>query len=154
MHALTFIIAHMSSERAAVLECRSTMKPRIDEMFAAIGDHTRLRVLHLLIHKELCVAGLVGAMGEPQPKVSQHLRVLRSAGLVTERRAGKWRFYSLAKPSARFHRQVVRCLAGCCREVKVLRGDCARMRRMLAVSGDGGGYRRIPPAPPRRSASR
>ncbi len=128
------------------------MRHRVDLMFGAIADFTRLRILHLLIHKELCVAGLVRSLSEPQPKVSQHLRVLRSAGLVRERRAGKWRFYSLAKPVSRFHRQILRCLDACHTEVAVLRRDCARMRLMLAAKGDRNGYRRIPPAPPRRSA--
>jgi DNA-binding transcriptional ArsR family regulator len=124
------------------------MIQRVDEMFAAIGDQTRLRVLHLLIHKELCVAGLVEALEAPQPKISQHLRVLRAAGLVQERRVGKWRFYSLVKPSSRFHKLILRCLGVCHWEVKVLRRDCARMRVMLASGGDRSGYRRIPTAPP------
>jgi len=130
------------------------MIQRVDEMFGAIADMTRLRVLHLLIHKELCVAGLVESLEAPQPRVSQHLKVLRAAGLVRERRAGKWRFYSLAKPSSRFHTQILRCLGVCHQEVKVLRRDCGRMRRVLAAGGDRAGYRRIPVAPPRRSAAR
>lgn len=121
----------------------------VDEMFAAIGDQTRLRVLHLLIHKELCVAGLVASLEAPQPRISQHLKVLRASGLVRERKAGKWRFYSLAKPSTRFHTQILRCLGVCHQEVKLLRRDCDRMRRVLAAGGDRGGYRRIPAAPPR-----
>lgn len=128
------------------------MMRRVDEMFGAIGDLTRLRILHLLIHKELCVAGLVHSLRAPQPRVSQHLKVLRAAGLVGERRAGKWRFYSLAKPSSRFHTQILRCLGVCHQEVKVLRRDCDRMRVMLAAGGDRAGYRRIPAAPPRLAA--
>jgi ArsR family transcriptional regulator len=124
------------------------MMKNVDGMFGAIADMTRLRILHLLIHKELCVAGLVYSLEAPQPKVSQHLRVLRTSGLVRERRAGKWVFYSLAKPASRFHTQILRCLGVCHQEVKVLRRDCARMRVMLAAGADRGGYRRIPSAPP------
>lgn len=123
----------------------------VDAMFSAIADMTRLRILHLLIHKELCVAGLVESLGEAQPKVSQHLRVLRTSGLVRERRDGKWVFYSLAKPSSRFHTQMLRCLGVCHQEVKVLRRDCARMRVMLSTDRDRGAYRRIPNAPSPRA---
>ena len=133
---------------------KGDMEQRIDGMFAAIGDLTRLRILHLLIHKELCVAGLVYSMEAPQPKVSQHLRVLRTSGLVQERRDGKWVFYSLAKASSRFHKNILRCLNDCHKEVRVLRGDCERMRRMLAAGGDAGGYRRIPVAPSRAAPVR
>ena len=123
-------------------------------MFGAIADFTRLRVLHLLIHKELCVASLVASLEVPQPRVSQHLKVLRSAGLVKERKAGKWRFYSLAKPSSRFHNQILRCLGVCHQDVSVLRRACARMRRVLAAGGDRGGYRRVLAAAPSRRSAR
>lgn len=127
------------------------MKTRVDAMFGAFADFTRLRLLHLLIHKELCVAGMVHSLRIPQPRVSQHLKVLRGAGLVRERRAGKWVFYSLAKPASRFHNQILTCLGVCHQEVKVLRADCDRMKRMLAAGGDLGAYRRIPVAPPSRA---
>jgi ArsR family transcriptional regulator len=127
------------------------MRTRVDEMFGAFSDHTRLRALHLLLHQELCVAGLVESLRLPQPRVSQHLRVLRAAGLVQERRAGKWRFYSLARPRGSFHAQILRCLRVCHQEVKVLRRDCARMERMLEAAGEPlSRSRRIALPPPRR----
>ena len=130
------------------------MKARVDAMFGAFADFTRLRILHLLIHKELCVAGLVHSLDIAQPRVSQHLKVLRSAGLVTERRDGRWVFYSLTKPGSRFHTQILACLGVCHQEVTVLRRDCARMDRMLSAGGDVGGYRRIPLSPPGRSVAK
>ncbi|MBX6378662.1 MAG: arsenate reductase (thioredoxin) [Clostridia bacterium] len=70
------------------------------ESFRALGDPTRLRILSLLRDGELCVCELTAALEAPQPAVSQHLRRLRQAGLVSERRAGQWVFYALAAASA------------------------------------------------------
>ena len=96
---------------------------KVHQMFKAFADETRLRVLHLLIHGELCVCDIVGALALPQPKVSRHLAYLKSAGLVTDRRQGLWKYYSLSKPEGKFHRGLVGCLQGCFDEVDVLRKD-------------------------------
>lgn len=67
------------------------------QFFKAMGDQTRLRLLHLLLRKgELCVCELVDALEESQPKVSRHLGILRSAELVQDFRRGTWIFYKLA----------------------------------------------------------
>jgi len=68
------------------------------KMFRAFSDETRLRILHLLTKRELCVCDIVGVIGGPQPKISRHLGYLKRAGLVTDRKDGLWRHYSLAKP--------------------------------------------------------
>lgn len=67
-----------------------------DTLFAALSDLTRLRAV-MLMHTcgELCVCELTSALEEPQPKVSRHLAVLREAGLVRNRREGKWMHYRL-----------------------------------------------------------
>lgn len=73
------------------------------EAFQALADETRLRILRLLSHegKALCVCELVDALEVPQHNVSRHLAVLRRSGLLTERKEGRWVYYSLApKPDA------------------------------------------------------
>ena len=60
---------------------------------AALADDTRLRLVHLLLQRELCVCELVDALRMPQYKVSRHLRTLRAAGLVEARRDGRWMHY-------------------------------------------------------------
>lgn len=62
-----------------------------------LGDKTRLGIAGLLEHGECCVCELVDIFQISQPAVSQHLRKLRDAGLVTERRSGQWVFYSMNK---------------------------------------------------------
>ena len=64
-------------------------------VFKALSDETRLRILKLLEHGELCVCDIVGALQMVQPKVSFHLCVLKEAGLIRDRRQGKWIHYRI-----------------------------------------------------------
>ena len=71
------------------------------DVFRAVADPTRRAVLDLLAEGELAVKDLQPAFPISQPALSQHLRVLREAGLVSERRAGRLRIYRLeAEPLA------------------------------------------------------
>ncbi|ARI77826.1 ArsR/SmtB family transcription factor [Halobacillus mangrovi] len=60
-----------------------------------LGDKTRLTLIGLLKDQECCVCEFVEVLQMSQPSVSQHLRKLRDAGLVKERRNGQWVFYAL-----------------------------------------------------------
>ncbi|HEX6503028.1 MAG TPA: metalloregulator ArsR/SmtB family transcription factor [Terriglobales bacterium] len=73
----------------------------LENVFRALGDRTRLRLLHLMNGREICVCYLVEVLNVPQPKISRHLAYLRRAGLVLARREGKWMHYRLASPSNR-----------------------------------------------------
>jgi ArsR family transcriptional regulator len=64
-------------------------------IFKALSDKTRLRIIKLLEHGELCVCDIVAALEMVQPKVSFHLRVLKKAGLIKDRKQGKWMHYRL-----------------------------------------------------------
>jgi DNA-binding transcriptional ArsR family regulator len=64
-------------------------------IFAALGEPTRLRIVHALSARELCVGDLATALGMAVPAVSQHLRVLRDLRIVRNRRAGKMIYYAL-----------------------------------------------------------
>ncbi len=64
-------------------------------LFKALSDETRLRIVKLLENGELCVCHLVAAVDMSQPKISFHLKVLKEAGLVKDRREGKWMHYRL-----------------------------------------------------------
>jgi len=67
----------------------------ISNIFNALSDEKRLRILKLLEGGELCVCDIVNALGESQPKVSFHLGVLKNAGLIMDRRHGRWTLYRL-----------------------------------------------------------
>ena len=68
---------------------------RTAETLKALSDPTRLRIVSLLRHGELCVCDLMEALQLPQSTVSRHLGCLRNAGWVKARRSGKWMHYLL-----------------------------------------------------------
>jgi len=75
-------------------------KPAIDRLetvFKALADKTRLRILALLGNNEVCVCHIHDSLHVPQPTVSRHLAYLRRAGLVDARRDGVWMHYQVAR---------------------------------------------------------
>lgn len=80
------------------MRAKKTASLRMELLFRAIADRTRLRLLNLMGDDEVCVCFLVEALGMSQPKISRHLAYLRRAGIVAARREGKWMHYRLAPP--------------------------------------------------------
>ncbi len=70
------------------------------ELAGALADPLRIAILHRLMEGPAAVAELVSQTGEPQPKVSNHLAILRARKLVVVRRNGRQAIYELADPSA------------------------------------------------------
>jgi len=64
-------------------------------IFKALSDETRLRVIKLLESGELCVCDIFTALDMSQPKVSFHLNVLKEAGFLKDRKQGRWTHYRL-----------------------------------------------------------
>jgi ArsR family transcriptional regulator len=62
----------------------------LSRLFGALEDETRLSILGVLAHGELCVCHLQVLLALSQPNVSRHLRILRLAGIVSDRRSGRW----------------------------------------------------------------
>ncbi|SDT89356.1 ArsR family transcriptional regulator [Pseudomonas pohangensis] len=66
------------------------------DLFKALADETRTRITLLIAAEgELCVCELTCALAASQPKISRHLALLRSSGLLADRRQGQWIFYRL-----------------------------------------------------------
>jgi ArsR family transcriptional regulator len=63
--------------------------------FHALSDKTRLEIVERLASGERCVCELTGDLDAAQSRLSFHLRTLKDAGLVTDRREGRWAYYSL-----------------------------------------------------------
>lgn len=75
---------------------------RVLEALKALAEDTRLRIAALLRHGELTVTDLTEILGQSQPRVSRHLRLLVDAGLVTKQREGTWAFFRVNdEPSVR-----------------------------------------------------
>lgn len=68
-------------------------------IFRAIGEETRLRIMALLCRGELTVSELTSILGQSQPRVSRHLKILSDAGLTERHREGAWMFYRMADAS-------------------------------------------------------
>src|SRR5207244_685993 len=89
-------------------------KYNIENLFSALADRTRLRLLNLIGDSEVCVCFLVEILKTSQPKISRHLAYLRRAQIVTARREGKWMHYRLSEPpdehAARIFREVLASL--------------------------------------------
>lgn len=101
---------------------------RVDAMFRAFSDRTRLRILNLLTGGELCVCDLVEVLKVPQPKASRHLAYLRKAGLVISRKDGYWSYYRLAAARDAFHAKLLDCLSCCLHDVPELAKDANSLR--------------------------
>jgi ArsR family transcriptional regulator len=77
----------------------TSRKPAVDELenlFKALADKTRLRILALLGNNEVCVCHIHDSLEVPQPTVSRHLAYLRKSGLVAARRDGVWIHYQVS----------------------------------------------------------
>ncbi len=75
---------------------RSTRDPdRAVALFHALSDATRISILRMLRGGERCVCELQDELGAAQSRLSFHLRVLKEAGLVSDRREGRWAYYRI-----------------------------------------------------------
>jgi ArsR family transcriptional regulator, arsenate/arsenite/antimonite-responsive transcriptional repressor len=72
---------------------------QLPQLYKALSEETRLRIMMLLTQGELCVCDIQAVLDEPQSKVSRHLAYLKHSGLVSSKRVGVWMHY-LIKDSA------------------------------------------------------
>ena len=98
------------------------------EIFKALADKTRLHILALLAKEELCVCELVAVFDMTQPSISQHLRKLRQAGLVKERKTAQWVFYALDGAAFSLIEQIVDTLPDVSGEIARLQGQGLRVQ--------------------------
>lgn len=96
-------------------------------LFRALGDETRLRLVALLAHGELCVCHFEEALGISQPKVSRHLAILRNAGVVETRRSGSWVHYRLARQTDAACEAQLQALVATFSKQAVVRRDLVRL---------------------------
>lgn len=79
----------------------------MENLYMALSDQTRLRLLNLMREDEICVCFFTEVLDESQPKISRHLAYLRKAELVETRREGKWMHYRIKFPENAFAREVL-----------------------------------------------
>jgi ArsR family transcriptional regulator len=106
----------------------------VTRLFRALGDETRLRIVALLTHGELCVCHIEMALSLSQPSASRQLGILRTAEVVEPRRDGSWIYYRLTKQVDRDCKAILRTLSRSFAAEETIRRDVARL---LKVKGPG-----------------
>ncbi|MGB7600219.1 MAG: metalloregulator ArsR/SmtB family transcription factor, partial [Candidatus Sulfotelmatobacter sp.] len=104
------------------------------QLFAALADRTRLRLLNRMNGREVCVCYFVEILGQSQPKVSRHLAYLRRAGIVAARREGKWMHYRIVAPKHSGAAQILDETLSALSEDGAMQADLTRLKKACCVS--------------------
>jgi ArsR family transcriptional regulator, arsenate/arsenite/antimonite-responsive transcriptional repressor len=119
-------------------------------LFRALADRTRLRIVNLLARGSLCVCDIQRILEQPQSSVSRHLALLKSVGLIRDRRDGMRTFYALTGWDTRLARGVLAAVHAHLGEDGVYRED---LEELAALRARGECHEEPKPAP-RRGAGR
>jgi ArsR family transcriptional regulator len=98
-------------------------------VFRALSDETRLRIVALLSHGELCVCHIENALALPQPSVSRALGILRSSGVVDSRREGSWVHYRLVEQDVPELQAVIDSISKAFGSQRIVRSDLVRLKK-------------------------
>jgi len=99
-------------------------------LFKVLADPTRLRLAVLLaIRGETCVCMLAEALDEQDFKVSRHLGIMRSSGMVEVRREGTWMYYKLAEPRHPLEKCLQECFRDCLAQHKEILSAVKRLEQ-------------------------
>ena len=116
----------------------STLDVRpLSGLMKALGDDTRLRIVALLSHGELCVCHIAAALDLGQPNTSQHLSVLRNAGVVDSRRHANWVHYRLLDQTDPIRSRVLDALTSSYVQLEFLAEDVRRLTTAQATVSCG-----------------
>lgn len=111
---------------------------KLVELYQCLCDTTRVRIVHLLARKSLCVCHIQEILGERQVKVSKHLAYLKARGVVEVRRDANWRIYHLPSNPSSLLKANLDCLTGCEADEPVLSRDAARLRKLQGRFDENG----------------
>ena len=104
----------------------------VSQLYKALADETRLRILNLLLQGELCICELMEILDMTQSKVSRHMAYLRHSGIVNDRREAVWVYYSLAEPKTKVHKCQLKCIQDCFDEYEILKKDLEKLKKIKA----------------------
>lgn len=103
----------------------------LEKLFKGLADQTRLRILNLLLHGELCVCDIHFVLESSQSNVSRHLIYLKNAGLVVDRREGARMYYKLAQANEGVHKLLFAFLRDAFKSADVLAEDLEKLKRAI-----------------------
>ena len=101
-------------------------------IFKALSDETRVRMLKLLEGGELCICKIMEVLEMKQSRVSRHMGILKNARLVKDRRDGKWVHYSLnPKPEDLCCKEMISLMAECLKNQETVMRDQKKLQKLL-----------------------
>jgi len=101
-------------------------------IFKALSDETRLRILKLLEGGELCICKLMEILDMKQSRISRHMGILKNTGLVTDRRDGKWVHYTLnLRPEDFCCEEIIALLKKCMKTHETIVQDRQQLKKLL-----------------------
>ena len=86
--------------------------------FHALGDETRLQIIDRLSEGEQCVCDLTDLLATGQSRLSFHLKILKDAGILNDRREGRWVYYALNPAAVEKLERFVGDLKACCQNLR------------------------------------
>ncbi len=106
-------------------------------VFKSLSDGTRLRILRLLIKadSQICICEIIDSLQLPQSNVSKHIRELKIAGLVEEKKEGRFVLYSVVKPDDRFIEMLLNTMDSISEDY--FSEDIERLEKRLALRSGG-----------------
>jgi ArsR family transcriptional regulator len=104
----------------------------VEQVFKALADANRLRIVNLLLHGELCVCDIQYVLENSQPNVSRHLAYLKNSGMVLDRRDGYRVFYRIANPRESNRKLLFDFLRQIFKEEGKLEQDTKRLKDAIA----------------------
>jgi ArsR family transcriptional regulator len=107
------------------------------EQLKALGDETRIKIIRLFSEAKvnLCVCEIMDAIEDSHSNISRQLKILRAAGLVKEKKEGKWAYFSLAEPDSPFHKNLLQAVRNM--PAEFFANDATRLKLRLSLREDG-----------------
>jgi len=106
-------------------------------IFKAFSDTTRLKIMWLLftVDLKISVSEIIDVLGENQCNVSKHLKILKNAGLIHEKKEGRWSFYYYLENDNKFHKYIQKTILQIPKEL--MKEEVIRCKKRLAMRVDG-----------------
>jgi ArsR family transcriptional regulator len=107
------------------------------EQLKSLGDVTRLKIIRLLCeaNEDLCVCEIMDAVEVSHCNISRHLKILKTAGFVKEKKEGRWVHFSLANPEKPFHKSLLQAVRNM--PAENFAGDIERLKLRLSLREEG-----------------
>lgn len=105
----------------------------LSKLLKVLGDENRLRLLHLVLQRELCVCDLETVLEMSQTNVSRHLAKLKEVGLVSSSKRAQWVYYQVRPEAKKEHEQLIAYLDHRFSLMAVFQEDATRLQEWLAT---------------------